>query len=235
MNDGQSPEARAARKARELEKGYNGNGGGEPLAYQAGQWQTPATDNPRARGLEREDLSLDQQAKAGQWPTPDSPGPTSGVRNRQASRGKGHQQTIAEAAEHWCTPSARDHKGGYSEQAMVRKDGKSRADDLLPQQVENWAAPRAEDSESSGARLSRGIEDTLTAQSRSFLPGPAMPEPGDQSSASDPSSRRRLNHAFTAWLKGWPLPSGGIGSGCSATEWSRWRQRMRSQLYFLLK
>jgi hypothetical protein len=41
LNDGQTPERRAKRKARELEKGYNGNGGGEPLAYAAAQWPTP--------------------------------------------------------------------------------------------------------------------------------------------------------------------------------------------------
>jgi hypothetical protein len=32
FNDGQTPEAWAARHARELAKGYNGNGGGTPLA-----------------------------------------------------------------------------------------------------------------------------------------------------------------------------------------------------------
>lgn len=30
------------------------------------------------------------------------------------------------------TPTSRDHKGGYSTRALVRKDGKSRALDLLP-------------------------------------------------------------------------------------------------------
>jgi hypothetical protein len=33
LNDGQTREARAKRKAAEIEKGYNGNGGGEPLAF----------------------------------------------------------------------------------------------------------------------------------------------------------------------------------------------------------
>lgn len=43
MNDGQTEEARAKRKARELEKKYNGNGGGEPLAYVVRMWPTPMT------------------------------------------------------------------------------------------------------------------------------------------------------------------------------------------------
>ena len=43
-------------------------------------------------------------------------------------------------------------------------------------------------------------------------------------------STRRLNPRFVTWLMGWPL----IDSGFSATEWSRYRQRMRSSLYGLL-
>jgi hypothetical protein len=35
----------------------------------------------------------------------------------------------------WATPRARDHKGGYRPESMIRKDGKSRMD-ALPQMVE---------------------------------------------------------------------------------------------------
>lgn len=45
MNDSQTPEMREKRKARELAKGYNGNGGGEPLAYQSRMWATPNVPN----------------------------------------------------------------------------------------------------------------------------------------------------------------------------------------------
>jgi hypothetical protein len=39
------------------------------------------------------------------------------------------------AEENWATPRARDYKGGYRPESMIRKDGKSRMD-ALPQMVE---------------------------------------------------------------------------------------------------
>jgi len=41
FNDGQTIEAYQARKAREIAKGYNGNGGGTPLAMAVKLWPTP--------------------------------------------------------------------------------------------------------------------------------------------------------------------------------------------------
>jgi len=43
---------------------------------------------------------------------------------------------------------------------------------------------------------------------------------------------RRLNAKFVEWLMGWP--DGLSASGCSETEWSRWRRRMRLRLSALV-
>lgn len=68
MNDGQTEEARAKRKARELEKKYNGNGGGEPLAYVVRMWPTPMTaDDGDKVTLASHQGGLTIAAR--QWPT----------------------------------------------------------------------------------------------------------------------------------------------------------------------
>lgn len=66
----------------------------------------------------------------------------------------------------------------------------------------------------------------------SFHLAPEMPDAGGESLRTT-SHLPRLNPRFVCWLMGWPeiVP---IGSGFSATEWSRFRQRMRSALCGLL-
>ena len=67
-----------------------------------------------------------------------------------------------------------------------------------------WPTPRAEDSESSGARLSRGVNDTLTAVSRlASWPTPMAGTPaqkGYNEAGNNDSSRR------TVALAQWPTP-----------------------------
>lgn len=47
------------------------------------------------------------------WPTPDAPG-QGGPRNRQESRGQGHNVSLGETAEHWATPRGSDQAGASS-------------------------------------------------------------------------------------------------------------------------
>ena len=64
----------------------------------------------------------------------------------------------------WSTASARDWKDSGSDIAPRPDNGKDRFDQLPRQAVlSGWPTSRAEDSESSGMRWSRGIADTLTA------------------------------------------------------------------------
>jgi len=50
FNDGQSPEAYEARKVKERAKGYNGNGGGTPLAMAVRLFPTPTAGDAKASG-----------------------------------------------------------------------------------------------------------------------------------------------------------------------------------------
>lgn len=97
LNDGQTRETRETRKQRELAKGYNGNGGGEPLAYVASQWPTPprqdcaqsgaanySTDSGRRPGTTLTDAMRDFQLSR---PAPAAPhGPPSSSAGRGSRR-----------------------------------------------------------------------------------------------------------------------------------------------------
>lgn len=80
----------------------------------------------------------------------------------------------------------------------------------LANQAATWPTPRAEDSESSGARKSRGVEDTLTATTRTW------PSPGanDWKGSSQPGQRRgQLDEAAE---QHWPTPTASDASGAGS-------------------
>lgn len=84
------------------------------LPGQAKHWPTPQAHDTQERGNTEADhhhYPHDLSNAASMWRTPDSPG-AGGPRNRQVSRGNGHQTTIAEQAEAWATPTSRDWKDG---------------------------------------------------------------------------------------------------------------------------
>ena len=82
--------------------------------------------------------------------------------------------------------------------------------------LSSWATPRSEDGESSGMRHSRGVADTLTAQSRLVSPW-AMPSsrdwkdtPGMAETGTNPdgTKRTRLDQLpRQAGLAAWPTPN----------------------------
>ncbi len=70
-----------------------------------------------------------------------------------------------------------------------------------------WPTPRAEDSESSGARLSRGVNDTLTAVSRlASWPTPRAAEAGPDYAIKDRPDSGGMSLQTTAALAGWATP-----------------------------
>jgi hypothetical protein len=143
------------------------------------------------------------------WRTPDSQN-AGGVRTRQTSRGQGHQKTIAEQAEHWPTPSARDHKGENSvDHVTINGTGRMHLD-----QLPNFVA-------------------------HLFRPDLPTSSSGNASSTNDPTSRplSRLNPNFVEWLMG--LPDGWtdidrIDSGPVATPLFLYKRHMRSWLWRLV-
>ena len=191
-------------------------------------WTTPQAHDVTERGsgqvptAEAGNACLARDARLWNTPRTITGGGESGKRKQELGRTESGGGDLQAQVENWPTPSARDADKWHN-----RAPGHARQVNLSGM-AHNWPTPRAEDSESSGARLSRGTADTLTAASRSFLPDPPTPTPGAPSSPSGPTSRRRLNPRFVAYLMGWPEAHEPNGSGSTATAWCHYRQRMHS-------
>lgn len=161
----------------------------DQLARAAHLWNTPRAAEGEG-GLRQPDgrRSLGLNTQADLWRTPDAPN-AGGVRNRQQSRGNGHQLTIAEQAEHW-----------------------------QPAEREFWPTPAATPYGSSqngingkGGECERPSANTpsLERLSHSFRPDLLPSMSGDESLRSDPTSRpqskAKLNANFVEWLMGLPM------------------------------
>ena len=72
-----------------------------------------------------------------QWPTPRASGAMTDSTESVEKRLKkvGYEAKLEQAVRKWPTPSTRDYKGGYRTESIIRKDGKSRAFDQLPNAV----------------------------------------------------------------------------------------------------
>ena len=143
------------------------------LAEAAKMWPTPRAEDSEATGAHR-GMPDTLNAAAGHWPSDNWATPTRG---------------IAE-------------KGGHSESALTRQDGKSRMDLL----------------------------DNQAVYFQPFRPAETTADAGVRSSASTRTLPRRLNPDFVEWLMGWPIGWTVPGSPLPETEWSRWWQHMRGSL-----
>jgi DNA (cytosine-5)-methyltransferase 1 len=91
-----------------------GNSGpdGNEFSTMAREWQTPAADSSRSRGLDRRnEMGLDQQARF--WPTP-----TEDNVNNQGGPSRSREGAFADltvAVQRWPTAGANDHKGSAKE------------------------------------------------------------------------------------------------------------------------
>ena len=135
----------------------------------------------------------------------------------------------------WPTPNVPN--GGRTVPEQQMQAGKSpsgrKVQKPLARTAELWRSPNARDYHPPG-KHQNGQPDQLT------LPEQARNESACLCSRLDPEkskhgresskSTRRLNPRFVTWLMGWPRTD----SGFSATEWSHYRQRMRSSLFGLL-
>jgi len=114
-------------------------------------WPTPtAQDNNQVKGNpEHPKRGTTLGGAVRQWPTPaasqggegqfihglvtkEGKPAQPGERAYHPETGKHSQITLNRAVKMFPTPTSRDYKGGYKEDALTRKDGKSRKFDLLP-------------------------------------------------------------------------------------------------------
>jgi hypothetical protein len=145
-------------------------------------WQTPGTDSFRSRGGDRKDEpGLDQQARM--WPTP-----TTNDSKNDAPPSQYERDTppLNVEAVKWATPRAEHDSGRHRGVA-----------DTLHSQTKQWATPTV-NGNNNRAGLSPNSGDGLQTQvSRLHQTTEAD---GPPSSINGPTSRPRLNPAFTDWL-----------------------------------
>lgn len=126
------------------------------------------------------------------WPTTTAADSAStGIANNYTKDSGRHSgTTLTDAVRALATPMAADSRGSA---------GAGKAE--LPNQAMSWATPRAEDSESAGMRVTRGVQDTLTAQTRTWATpvardhkGGDLPSRHGGSSLAEQAENGRFSH-----------------------------------------
>lgn len=115
------------------------------LHHAVDQWKTPTANEDAAGTVDgKMQQMLTQQAKrASEWLTPTVQDSNKATKKLRAD----HQDNLtAQVAnlEQWGTPSSREWKGAYTEEALTRKDGKSRMGLLGNQAVYSHLGPESE-------------------------------------------------------------------------------------------
>ena len=205
----------------------------KPLARTAELWPSPiATEarqgfQDRTRGKKGKQESL--TTRTVRWPTPNvRDHHAQGLTHNTAARSSSLATMVARDKELWPTP--RTITGG-AESAQRKKElgRRNSGGGDLQAAAKTWPTPRTSDyksgqvSEKTFSKNSRPLNEVACHCSHLV---PETPKCGRKSS----KMTRRLNPRFVTWLMGWPLTD----SGFLATEWSHYRQRMRSSLFGLL-
>jgi hypothetical protein len=178
------------------------------------------------------------------WHTPDSmpEAPNTGSNCKNRVPGLGNQANLwATPDDTWPTPRAGELTGRG---AAGRKPGTGGR--MLDETAKEWATPRAdkttsEDPEVWQRRKDAGDVSTppLTMQASSAmeslcsLPAQETEKVGGGCSKPGQTSPLRLNARFVEYLMGWP--EGWTSFGCSETEFVRFKRRMQSALWSLLR
>jgi len=205
-----------------------------------GSWPSPvvndATGSQYAYSQGNHDrpvLKLPGTAQLAGWPTPMAGTPAQNG-NNEAGNTDSSRKTVA-LVTGWSTPAAHDAKGTdynrYGEAGIEK--GRTCALQDQAQLVSGWVTPRAEDAESSGMRHSRGVADTLTAQTSLAVSPWVTPSARDWKDSpgmatTGPDGRNRLDQlprlASLAEYGPTPISSGAAtGSGGQLNPaMSRW-------------
>jgi hypothetical protein len=176
----------------------------KPLARTAELWHTPRTITGGAESAARKKELGRMESGGDDLQAAERNWPTPRAEERCQYNSQDDYVALSLAATRWPTPSTRDYRAPNSQDSQQRRN----ADSKRGQQLSNFA------SHSSSLLVPTNSTDgEKCLKSTMHLP--------------------RLNPLFVCWLMGWPRIAP-IGSGFSATEWSHFRQRMRSALSGLL-
>ena len=176
----------------------------KPLARTAELWPTPRTITGGAESAERKKELKRMESGGGDLQAAARNWPTPRAEERCQYNSQDDYVALSRAVTNWPTPSTRDYRTPNSQDSQQRRN----ADSKRGQQLCNFA-------------------------SHDFsLPTPTNSTDGEKCSKST-MHLPRLNPLFVCWLMGWPRIAPG-GFGFTETEWSHFRQLMRSALCGLL-
>ena len=173
------------------------------LAIEARMWPTATSNMHTGAGASGRNGGLNLQSAVVSWPTPQAHDATGGSAERVGQYGTKHGgRNLADDVMLWQTPNS----GGFESRRQV---GKADREMLLGGQAKawSWPTPAARDwkgqdkpRHQGGASLPHFVETGVRVHGHRGL---RMPMPGEPSSPSAPTSRRRLNPLFVEWLMGW--------------------------------
>tara|TARA_Y100001938_G_C7954252_1_gene360894 strand:+ start:123 stop:752 length:630 start_codon:yes stop_codon:yes gene_type:complete len=166
------------------------------LANSAETWATPVGHDHKS---EKSTLGLAREVK--HWSTPEARDWKGHTITENHPEGYNH--TLPNDAIAWPTPTAREAQHEYTDEALIRKDGKSRLD-MLATMAPRWSTPTASDDEHKVTVNSS--QPGLVGEVDHFNGRPVHKalKVGGKLSKSDQTSLPRLNPRFVEWLMGWP-------------------------------
>ena len=164
-----------------------------------GSWPTPTHHDDRLRGNTMADHhykphDLPNMAELAAWPAPMAGTPAQNG-NSEAGNNDSSRKTVALAG--WRSPAAQNgDRGGQN--GLERVAGGHTLNLQDQAMLATWATPRAEDSESSGMRWSRGVADTLTAQASLTVSGTTA-----NGSGAPTEKQGQLDPDHSRWVMGY--------------------------------
>lgn len=234
LNLAQATGAWPSPRAEDSESAGNHPNATDSLTGATKDWQTPGTDSFRSRGGNRKDeMGLDQQARTQDWATPNVPNRGPEARQKKKKRGSGGEDLQTQAGT-WPTPNCPAPHDSENTVGLGRgpRDGYGKM--LQDAAAAPWMTPQARDHKSG-----ESIRSTTELYGRRSPPlshqAPRTDLPGSTSSSSGPTSRPRLNPAFTCWLMGWPWWwTSPAPISFAAPAMASWRTRLLLHLSCLL-
>ena len=175
------------------------------------QWATPEARDykgPTITPEHPEGFNKNLANDVADWPTPTTqeiahPGMVLNEKGRrEPKKGKtDHSLNLEDTASNWPTPTAMDKQHEYSDEAMTRKDGQSRMDQLK-NVAPRWSTPLAADD---GHKVTVNTNQSGLIGDADRFSGHQVQQAliGEESLRGD-RTLPRLNPKFVEWLMGWP-------------------------------